>query len=117
VSNSMLEGEADASLCPYEAIHEHAELELQLAGQGEIDRLVELAARWEELTHGLPARPPARAAKLLAQAHLIHERTHIELIRLRESLLAEISTTTHVRRVADGYGSQLPRSASLDRTA
>jgi hypothetical protein len=117
VNNSMLESEVDASLRPYEAIHEHAELELELAGRGEIDRLLALAARWDELTHGLPARPPARAAKLLAQARLLHERTHIELIRLRESLLAEVSTTTDARRVADGYGSQLPRRTRLDRTA
>ncbi len=117
MSDATLAAEVDASLRPYEAIHEHAELELELAGRGEIDRLLELAARWEDLTRRLPTRPPARAAKLLAQARLIHERTHIELIRLRESLLAEISSTTHVRRAADGYGSQLPRRTRLDRTA
>jgi hypothetical protein len=117
VSASPQEGEADVSLRRYEAIHRHAELELELAGRGEIDRLLELAARWQQLTQNLPARPPARAGKLLAQARLIHERTHIELIRLRESLLVEISSTTHLKRVADGYGGQLPRRARLDRTA
>jgi hypothetical protein len=111
----MLEDEVPLSR--YEAIHEHAELELELAGRGEVDRLVELAERWDELTRDLPARPPATAARVLARARLVHERTHIELTRLREVLLAEISTTTHTKRMADGYAGQLPRRTHLDRTA
>ncbi|MGA7704130.1 MAG: hypothetical protein WB998_04465, partial [Solirubrobacteraceae bacterium] len=67
------------SLAPYEAIHEHAERELELAGRGEIERLEELGARWEQLTEDLPARPPAQALALLERAKLIHERTRIEL--------------------------------------
>jgi hypothetical protein len=103
VSDPTLEDGAEAPLSRYEAIHEHAELELRLAGEGDIDRL--------------PARPPAAAATLLQRAQLVHERTHIELIRLRESLLGEIATTTRARRVADGYAGQLPRRTRLDRTA
>jgi hypothetical protein len=117
VSDPTLEDGAEAPLSRYEAIHEHAELELRLAGEGDIDRLTELASGWARLTDGLPARPPAAAATLLQRAQLVHERTHIELIRLRESLLGEIATTTRARRVADGYAGQLPRRTRLDRTA
>jgi hypothetical protein len=105
------------ALRPYEAIHEHAELELELAGRGEVERLVALGQRWDELTGGLPASPPVAAAPLLRQARLIHERTRIELIRLRESLLAEIGTSARARRAADGYAAQLSRRSRLDRSA
>lgn len=106
-----------ATLRPYEAIHEHAELELELAGRGEIERLAAMGERWAWLTRDLPASPPAAAAPLLRQARLIHERTRIELIRLRESLLAEIGTSARARRTVEGYAGQLARRPRLDRSA
>ena len=106
-----------AALRPYEALHEHAELELELVGRGEIEPLGALGERWEQLTRDLPARPPVAAASLLRQARLIHERTRIELIRLRESLLAEIGASARARRAADGYAGQLVRRPRLDRSA
>jgi hypothetical protein len=106
-----------AKLLPYEAVHEHAELELELVGRGEIERLGALGERWQQLTRDLPARPPSEAAPLLRQAKLIHERTRIELIRLRESLLAEIGASARARRAADGYAGQLARRPRLDRSA
>jgi hypothetical protein len=109
--------DSQVSLHPYRAIHEHAELELELVGRGEIERLGALGERWEELTRDLPARPPVAAASLLSQARLIHERTRIELIRLRESLLAEIGASARARRAADGYAGQLGRRHRLDRSA
>jgi hypothetical protein len=105
------------ALRAYEAIHEHAELELELAGRGEVERLVALGHRWDELTDDLPPTPPVAAAALLRQARLIHERTRIELIRLRESLLAEIGASVRARRTADGYAGQLSRPPRLDRSA
>jgi hypothetical protein len=105
------------ALRPYEAIHEHAELELELVGRGEIEPLTALGERWEQLTRDLPASPPTEAAPLLRQARLIHERTRIELIRLRESLLAEIGASARARRAADGYAGQLARRPRLDRSA
>jgi hypothetical protein len=110
-------GEDRVSLRPYEALYEHAELELELAGRGEIRRLAAMGERWRELTRELPGRPPAQAAPLLRQARLIHERTRIELFRLRESLLAEIGASARARRAADGYAGQLPRRSRLDRRA
>jgi hypothetical protein len=117
MSHRISENDTEVALCPYEALAEHAELELELAGRGEIDRLVALGARWEELTRELPSRPPAAVAPLLRRAQLIHQRTRIELIRLRETLLAEIATTTHARRTADGYAGQLRPRPRLDRRA
>jgi hypothetical protein len=109
VSASAPAVEADDALAPYRAIHEHAELELELAGRAELDGLVELGRRWEDLIAGLPAIPPAAAAPLLQRAQLIHERTRVELIRLREALLVEIAGTARTRRAADGYAAQLRR--------
>ena len=106
-----------ASLRPYEAIHAHAEIELELAGRGELEQLAALGVRWQELTRELPARPPAAAATLLRTARLIHNRTRLELIRRREALLADISTSTRARRAADGYAGQLTRRPRLDRSA
>ncbi len=101
----------------YEAIHQHAELELELAGRGEIERLTELWTRWDELTGELPVRPPAQALPLLERARLIHERTHVELCRVRDMLLGEIGESTRARRTVEGYASQVPRRAQLDRSA
>jgi len=109
-------GEAEL-LARYEAIHEHAELELELAGRGELERLEELGARWAQLTDGLPPRPPAEALQLLERAKLIHERTRIELHRVRDRLVADLSTNTHAKRAAEGYGSRPARRPGLDRRA
>jgi len=117
VSSPALEGRPEALAARYEAILRHAELELELAGRGEIDRLAALGARWNELIAGLPAQPPAAAAQLLQRASLIHERTRIELIRLREALMSDLATTTRARRAADGYAGQLGRRPRLDRSA
>jgi hypothetical protein len=110
-------GGVDGALGRYEAIYEHAELELELAGRGDVDGLAALGARWDELIAGLPARPPRAAVELLERARLIHERTRIELIRLREALLTDFSAASRARRASDGYAGQLRRRPRLDRSA
>ncbi len=106
-------------LAPYEAIVAHAELELELAGHGRLPELAGLAGRWEELLAALPERPPAAAAPVLARARLIHERTRIELLRLREGLLNEVAGAAQAKRTADGYAGAGGRAAmpALDRSA
>lgn len=104
-------------LRPYQAIFEHAELELAHAGRGEIDELVSLGDRWEQLVAELPRTPPAAAAPLLERAALMHERTRIELIRLRERVLGEHTANKHAQRAAAGYGGEPARSQRLDRSA
>lgn len=108
---------SDASLAPYEAILEHAELELELAGRGELAGLATLGERWEGLVAALPERPPAPAAQLLERAQLLHERTRIELLRLRDALLGDVAGARRARRTAEGYGGELAQARRLDRTA
>lgn len=109
--------EVERELAPYQALCEHAELELELAGRGELDALSALAERWRELAASVPERPPVAAAGLLERAQLIHERTHIELLRLRDRLLADFSTSARARRTADGYAGQLRGRPRVDRSA
>ncbi len=121
VARAVAGEEADVSeavpLRRYEAIHEHAELELEMAGRGDLERLIALGERWVQLTQDLPPRPPAAAAQLLRAARMIHERTRVELIRMREALLADISTSTRARRTAEGYAGQLAHRPRLDHSA
>ncbi len=112
-------GGAPVEPARYAALLEHAEIELELAGRGEVDALAALGERWDELVAGLPARAPDGAAALLERALLMHERTRIELIRLREAMLADFATSSSAQRAADGYAGTLaarsaPRSQRLD---
>ncbi|MHB8240714.1 MAG: hypothetical protein ACYDHN_01865 [Solirubrobacteraceae bacterium] len=104
-------------LAPYEAILAHSELELELAGRGDVEALGALGARWDELVASVPSSPPPSAASLLERATLIHDRTRIELIRLREALLADLATSRRARRTAEGYAGQLAPRPRLDRSA
>ena len=117
MSAAALDGACEPKLAAYEALCAHAELELELAGRGEMDSLAALGARWDELIADMPTQPPAAAAELLQRAQLIHERTRIELSRLREALLDELATTRRGRRTANGYAGQLARRPRLDRSA
>jgi hypothetical protein len=100
----------------YEALLAHAEHELELAGAGELSELAALGGRWAELIEGLPAAPPPAARPLLERARLIHERTGIELLRVREALLAELDASRRGRRAADSYAGQLRRRPRLDHS-
>ena len=113
---SAATGEALAS---YETLLAHAELELDLAARGRMVELGALASRWDELIAELPERPPASAAPLLARARLAHERTRIELLRLRDGLLGELKAAGQAKRTAQGYAGAAARPAvsALDRTA
>jgi len=111
------DGAGEPELARYDAIYAHAELELELAGRGELEGLIALGARWEELVADLPEQPPPAALELLQRARLIHERTGVELSRLRELLLGELAATSRGRRAADGYAGQLSRRPRLDRSA
>jgi hypothetical protein len=116
--SANLPGSADGSLRGYEALCDHAELELELAGRGEVEGLAQMSARWEQLTAALPAEPPAAAAPLLERARMLHERTRIDLLRLRESLLAELAEARRASRAASGYAGVQPAGGpQLDRHA
>jgi hypothetical protein len=108
---------ASAPLAPYEAIAAHAELELELAGNGEVEELVALADRWERLIAAAPDSPPPAAGPILERARLIHERTRIELLRLRDSLLGDVATAATAKRTAAGYSGTLGKAPRVDRSA
>jgi hypothetical protein len=116
-AGASAQGEGEHPLAAYEAICEHAELELELAGRGEVEALAALGARWEEIVATLPPRPPAAAAPLLERARLMHARTRIELVRLRDALLADFATASRARRTADGYAGQLRQRPRVDHRA
>ena len=104
-------------LARYETILAHAELELELAGRGDIEGLTALGERWDELIAGLPALPPPAAARLLERARLISERARIDLIRIRDGVLVEHTAALQAKRAVDGYGRELHPSHQLDRSA
>jgi hypothetical protein len=107
----------DATLDPYTAILELSERELELAGMGRIDDIHALGEEWRALVAELPARPPEAVRPLLERAVLAHERTHIELLRLREAMLCDVRATARASRAAHGYASQDRRRARrLDRS-
>ena len=106
-----------AQLRAYEDLCAHAEHELELAGRGDLDGLAALAARGEQLRARLPEVPPAAAAAAIERARLLHARTRVELLRMRDLVLAELATTGRARRAADGYAGQLRRRPRLDRSA
>jgi hypothetical protein len=105
------------ALAPYEAIIAHAELELELAGNGDLERLASLDGQWQALIDGLPASPPRAAGPVLERARLLHERTRIELLRLRDALMSEVATASTAKRTAAGYGGAAPPPPRLDRIA
>jgi hypothetical protein len=104
-------------LARYEAIVAHSELELELAGRGALAELDGLQGRWQELVAELPEHPPADAAPVLARARLIHERTCIELVRVREALLADLAVASRAKRTAAGYAGPDGHAPALDRSA
>jgi hypothetical protein len=115
----MSAGAHGAEAARYETLLAHAELELELAGRGELAELTGLEGRWEQLVAALPAEPPAGAASSLAKARLIHERTRIELLRLREGLLRELAGAEQAKRTAAGYAGTAGGAGAraLDRSA
>ena len=107
-------------LAPYEAIVAHAELELELAGDADLERLAALAPLWEELTAALPATPPPAAAVLLERAGLIHARARVELLRIRDLLSSELATVRRGRRrprATAGRPAREPRSSAAPSPA
>jgi len=112
-------GAPTGEAAPYQALVAHAELELELAVRGQLSELAALGERFQELVAALPAHPPADAAALLAKARLIHERTRVELVCMREALLRDVAGAAQAKRTAAGYAGALARTSAtaLDRSA
>jgi hypothetical protein len=108
---------ADPSLAPYEAILANVERQLELAGRGEFDGVTELCGQWDALTRGLPAAAPPAARSLLERAALVHERTRVELLRMREALVRDLGSVTRSRRAARGYAGPAGGPRRIDHSA
>lgn len=106
-----------ADAAPYEALADLAERELELAGEGRLDDLVELAAQRAAIVARLSPNPPAAARSALLRAALTQERVTIELMRGRDELLAAIATLSTAQRVARGYASGHERRPQIDASA
>lgn len=95
-----------------------AEQQCQLAGEGRIQELAALCERWDALAAALAqSPPPPAAAPLLARARLLTDRVRVELLRMREAVLADVDATARAGRAASTYALQAPPSRHVDHCA
>ena len=93
----------DSSPEPYEALASLIERQLQLVGERRFDELPTLDLIRDELLNALPASPPAAAHQALDRCSKLNKRVEIELLRVREMLLLELSQVQRAQRAAHGY--------------
>jgi hypothetical protein len=108
---------SDPASAPYEALLGLIERELQLAGEGRFDELLEVAGARAALAETLPETPPASAREPLERAWLMQQRLTIELARGREALLVELAKLERAQRTADGYAPPQRRSRRITASA
>src|ERR1700722_19252910 len=93
----------DPATEPYEALASLIERQLQYVGERRFDELRTLDLIREELLDALPDTPPAAAGGALERCSQLHRRVEIELLRVREMLLLELSVVQRSQRAANGY--------------
>lgn len=93
----------DPSTEPYEALASLIERQLQFVGERRFDELRTLDLIRDELLHALPDTPPPSAREALERCTRLHKRVEIELLRVREMLLLELSHVQRAQRAAHGY--------------
>jgi hypothetical protein len=93
----------DAPAGPYQQLATLIELELQLVGERRFDELLALKRRQAELQASLPATPPLAAGPELERCALLHKRVEVELRRVHDAVLEELSGVRQAQRAADGY--------------
>ncbi|MGH2875832.1 MAG: hypothetical protein ACRDNJ_15075 [Solirubrobacteraceae bacterium] len=87
----------------YEWLATLLERELQLAGERRFDELAQIAGERAALQRELPAVPPPGAREALERCTRLQKRVEIELVRVREALLAELDQVGRAQRAAHGY--------------
>jgi hypothetical protein len=93
----------DPSTEPYEALASLIERQLQYVGERRFDELRSLDLIRDELLNALPDTPPTAAGEALERCSRLHKRVEIELLRVREMLLLELSVVQRSQRAAHGY--------------
>ena len=93
----------DPATEPYEALASLIERQLQMVGERRFDELHTLDLIRDELLDALPDTPPAGARQALERCSKLHKRVEIELLRVREMLLLELSHVQRAQRAAHGY--------------
>lgn len=105
------------SPAPYEMLARSLERELELLGDGALDELPALYAERAALMMGLPATPPATARPALQRAALMNKRVEIEILRRRDTLLADSARVERVDRTARGYAPAADSRPNVQATA
>ena len=93
----------DLSTEPYEALASLIERQLQYVGERRFDELRTLDLVRDELLNALPDTPPIAARDVLERCSQLHKRVEIELLRVREMMLLELSHVHRAQRAARGY--------------
>jgi hypothetical protein len=101
----------------YERLAELAELELEYAGRGQVDRIMALIRERTAIVETLPKKPPPAALHALQRALMLQERTTIDLIRGREQLLLTLMSLRKTQRAANGYGATVAHVSRTDQLA
>jgi hypothetical protein len=94
---------SEPAIDPYEQLASLIERELQLVGERRFDELLTVKRARAALQASLPATPPVQARAELERCALLHKRVEIELRRVREAVLEELSGVRHAQRAAKGY--------------
>ena len=103
---------------PYSALAALSERQLELASEGRVQELQQLAEDWQRLTLELPAEPPASARAALERAMALHISTGEVLLELRRCTLDALRTSAQASRTAQGYAQVAQTSVHrVDRSA
>jgi hypothetical protein len=106
-----------AATDPYEALASLGERELALVAARDFDGLTALEAQRHALERTLPPTPPAEARDALERCQALALRVRVELLRVREAILVELSQVRHGQRAAAGYAPALHRVLRIDASA
>jgi len=95
-----------SSAAPFERLAKLIEHELELAGQGRVDELLDAVTARGEYLETLPHPAPVEARGALERATALHARVIIETERVREGLGHSQAAVLRAHRVALSYASK-----------
>ena len=102
---------------PYEALAALLESELALIVDRDFERVAALNDERAALVRMMAPVPPASARDALLRCDGLQKRVTVELGRVRESILTELSQVRLAQRTAAGYRPPLQRTPSIVASA